>query len=140
MTESQFLNVSNHAVEHWGRLQLESLPGGCVTAWDYAGPWLLDPLWGTEEVCGFAHTVVRAIVSGGFRHVHVAGEPALVLSVVTLLQCREIFCWQATTQRQASEVVSGDGSVRKESRFQFVRWRMYPDVRHLIRENIKITG
>ena len=140
MTASQFLNVTNHTVGQWGRVQLESLPGGCVTACDYAGPLLLDPLWGTDDVCGFAHTVARAILSGDWRHVHVAGEPALVLSVVTLLQCSGVTCWQATTERQAVEVVSSDGSVRKESRFQFVRWRMYPDVRQLIRENIEITG
>ncbi|MBU6159700.1 MAG: hypothetical protein KGO50_01155 [Myxococcales bacterium] len=137
MTAAQFLNVSNHPVEHWGRSQLESLPGGCVTACDYQGPLLLDPQWSTDAVCGFAQTVVGDILAGGWKHVHVAGEPALVLCVVTLLQCSGVCCWQTTSERQVSEVVSSDGSVRKESRFHFVQWRMYPEVRQLIRTNTK---
>jgi hypothetical protein len=138
MTATQFLNVSNHTIEQWGRAQMECLPGGCVSAYDFAGSLIVDPFWGTDELCKFAHAVTGAILQGGWQHVHVAGEPGLVMSVVTILQGHGIVCWHATTERRVVEVVSEDGSVRKESRFQFVRWRQYADVRALIRENIEI--
>lgn len=138
MTAAQFLNVSNHTIEQWGRTQTESLPGGCVSACDFARSLLVDPVWGTDELCRFAHAVADTIFQGGWRHVHVAGEPGLVVSMVSILQTRDIACWHATTGRQVVEVVLPDGSVRKESQFQFVRWRQYADVRALIRENTEI--
>jgi hypothetical protein len=138
MTATQFLNLSNHTIAQWSRTQMESLPGGCVSACDFEGSLIVDPFWGTDELCRFAHTIAAAIFQGGWQHVHVAGEPGLVVSVVSILQTRGIACWHATTARRVVEVVSMDGSVRKESRFQFVRWRQYTDVGVLIREYTEI--
>jgi hypothetical protein len=139
MTVSQLLNVSNHTVAQWGRTQLEALPGGCLSVCDFAGSLIVDPAWGTAELCVFAHTVSEAILRGGWKHVHVAGEPGLVVSLVSILQTNGLVCWHTTTERRVAEAVLSDGSVRKESRFQFVRWRMYPDVRQLIPENMEIS-
>lgn len=139
MTASQFLNVSNHTVAQWGRSQLEPLPGHCLSACDFGGSLIVDPEWGTEQLHGFARSVAETILRGGWKHVHVAGEPGLVVSLVGILQGNGVVCWHTTTERRAVETVSSDGSVRKESQFRFVRWRMYPDMQQLIRENMEIS-
>lgn len=121
------VNVSNHPSPAWGEAQraaaercferVVDLPGGFPRVPPDAEP---------EAVVALAQGMVDEIRAYHPKAIFVAGELRLVFALVTLLQRQGLVCVTATTEREAVEVLEPDGSTRKEARFLFVRWAVYP--------------
>lgn len=123
-----FLNISNHPSGGWTTDQKDAALalGELTTIADWPSSELqVNPTATTAEVASMAARIAQRVISAGFQHAMVAGEPVLTWHLVNFLSNAGVACYAATTSRDVSEQMLSDGSVRKVARFRFVRWRRY---------------
>ena len=126
-----FWNLSNHpisgtwapgqyeAAQEWEGLRLEPR--------DFPFP-AVAPTADAEEVIQLAEAALQALVAAGAtvgEPVLVMGEFTLVYQLVKRLIRRGLVPITATTHREATQELLGDGSVGMAHRFRFVRFRRY---------------
>lgn len=128
MSRDTFLNISNHPSSGWSEAQRSSALAladlSTITDWP-SSELQVDPSAHTAEVAAIAASIAQRIIDDGYQHAMVAGEPVLVWHLVNHLSTAGVACYAATTARAVTEEVLEDGSLRKVTRFQFVRWRTY---------------
>jgi hypothetical protein len=120
MTQTIFLNISNHPSVNWSEAQT-------YAALQFAGRVLdlpfpeVPPEVDTPLVYEIARQTVDSIPDN-VTHAMVMGEFTLVYALVGLLREKGIIPLTATTIRLVEEFQDGS----KLSRFEFVRFREYP--------------
>lgn len=125
------INLSNHPSADWPEAQLKAAQFyGPVT--DLSFP-VINPSAETFNIELLAETYeiqVRQLLtkeSTGYNAVHLMGELTFCFALAVRLQKVGIPCLVSTTNRQAID--APDGS--KISRFEFVRFREYPELQDL---------
>lgn len=124
------INLSNHPSTNWPQEQIDaareldgrevvdlpfpSVPTDAVRAWDIVS--LARGL--TLRLAGLRKE--------GHRAVMVAGEPAMSVALVAIVQGLGMQAFCAVTVRDAVEERLPDGSTRKVSVFRFQGFRAYP--------------
>jgi CRISPR-associated protein Csx16 len=128
-TRGCFVNLSNHPVEDWSAAQVSAAeafglgpPVDCSPGFPQ-----VDPDADDEAVADLAKETVERVARMNPGVVFVSGEFTLTFAIVAGLRGRGIRCVAATTRRTASEQVQPDGAVVRTSRFEFVRWREFPE-------------
>jgi hypothetical protein len=124
------INLSNHPSADWSETQLEAAKKyGKVV--DLPFP-IIDPSAETYDIELLAETyeiqvrqMLASETSGNYA-VHLMGELTFCFALAIRLQQAGIQCLVSTTNRQA--VDQPDGS--KISRFEFVRFREYPELQY----------
>ncbi len=122
-----FLNLSNHPVSAWPvgqRVGALALGLGEPTDLDGGMP-TVSPTLEAAGVRGLARDLAARAVALNAAAAHVATEHGLTVALVEELSQRGIRCFTATTDREASEELRLDGSVRTTHEFRFVQWREY---------------
>ena len=124
--QARFVNFSNHPLATWSLEQLaaaRALGLGEPADLDGGMP-LVPPAADRHEVARLAEELVEQ-AGPGLRGACVFGELSLTVALLRLLQQRGVRCFTSTTERISEERRQPDGSVIKENRFRFVRWREY---------------
>lgn len=118
-----FVNCSNHRSEYWGEKQRRA-----AEAWgeivDYPFPNVeadSDEAW-IEKT---AQNVANELFAMHPDAVMCQGEFTLTYALVTKLKAEGINVVSACSNRKVTEHILEDGRVRKETEFQFVRYRQY---------------
>jgi len=118
-----FINCSNHSVENWGEKQIKA-----ASQWgeivDYPFP-MVGPQLSEKEVKEIADQVVQDIVSKKPDIVLCQGEFTLTYAIVSQLKKLGIKVVAACSERKTQELLLQNGVTKKESYFEFVRFREY---------------
>ena len=118
-----FINLSNHPSAHWSARQKAAAERLCGDIIDLPFP-VVDPAGDEAYIAALADDYCRKVLemSGGKNVVvHLMGEMTLTFALVQRLCVHSIPCVASTTERVTVEYADG----RKESMFQFVRFRNY---------------
>lgn len=126
MEENILVNFSNHPSERWEDKQRKAAEeyGRIV---DIPFPQV-PPEASGREVQLLAHDCLREIEALHPSAVMCQGEFTLSYAVVAGLLSKGIPCLAACSERMVRETVDEDGNIRKESRFEFVRFREYGSI------------
>jgi hypothetical protein len=119
-----FLNLTNHPSDHWPaaqRAQAKALGGEIV---DEPFPDV-PPEASPTEIAAIGQSVLQRVAARAPAAVLVQGEFTLTVYLVQQLQSRGTPCFAATTRRTVETLTLPDGSVHKNSRFDFVQFRCY---------------
>jgi hypothetical protein len=122
-----FINLSNHPSSEWSQSQLLAASKYGLLV-DIPFP-VVDPHSETGPIVFLAENYeieIRKMVSKeprGSTAVHIMGELTFCFKLVVQLQKVGIRCLLSTTNRQTIDQPDGT----KISRFEFVRFREYPD-------------
>ena len=118
-----FINFSNHPSEQWDENQKRA-----AMKWneivDIPFP-AVEPDADETEIASVAEDMVDVVLSYKPDVVMCQGEFTLCFAVVKLLKERGILTVAACTERKVREIMDSDGSCKKESLFQFERFREY---------------
>lgn len=127
---SPLVNLSNHSVASWPAPQRAA-----VGEMGFDGPVdleggvpLVDPELDAEAVVALAHGVADRAVRQGAVAAYVASDFVFAFALVNVLQSRGVRCFAAATRRESVEEAQPDGSVKRELRFIFLRFREYPRI------------
>lgn len=122
--QSIFVNFSNHLSDKWDeRQRAEAEKYGTVVNIPFPN---VPASYGEEEVSEMADEYTRQILSqGNVVAAMVQGEFTLSYAVITELKKEGIITLSACTERNVTEKRGEDGSIVKESKFEFVRYRHY---------------
>lgn len=118
------LNVTNHPFDLWSDKQKVKAveQWGCIQDLPFPS---IDPCAEDQHVKMDALQFAQIILSMQPTAVHIMGEQTFCFAVITQLQLKGITCYASTTQRQV-KTLSG----HKISKFEFVRFRAYPQITH----------
>lgn len=120
---AKFINFSNHASSKWNQNQIEeALKWGEIV--DVPFPMLKADLT-EDEIVNIGDEYVEKILACEPSVVMCQGEFTLTYYVVNQLIKRGITCVSACSERVSVEKMQEDGTVRKESFFNFVGFRKY---------------
>lgn len=116
-----FFNVSNHPHNKWSEAQKAAalaLTDGEIIDVPFPN---VPPTASEEDVDKLADEITNKI---GHGHVAmVQGEFSLTFKATTNLKNRGVTVVVATTERNSKETVQPDGTVKKETVFEFCRFR-----------------
>lgn len=118
------INLTNHPTCNWNSDQLET----AMNRWDsicHISFPEVCPEWNDSEVFTQASAIVETIIGMSPDAVLCQGEMTMTLSIVSLLESNKIPAYAATSRRQSVERVKPDGTIEKQSIFEFVRFRRY---------------
>ena len=117
------INFTNHPSDCWPEKELTeaSRYGGVA---DYPFP-AVSAAAAPDEVHLLARDCANALVRMRPTAVLCQGEFSLAYEVIQLLQKQNIPVLTACSERKTVELQNPDGTVRKESVFDFVRFREY---------------
>jgi len=118
-----FINCSNHSAEYWGEKQKQAA-GRWGEIIDYPFP-VVEPGISEEEIEKIADHVVRDIVGKQPDIVLCQGEFTLTYAIVSRLKKLGIKVVAACSERKTQEQVMQNGVTKKESYFEFIRFREY---------------
>lgn len=120
-----FLNCSNHTSENWTKEQIAAVHAmGEKTIEDYPFPNV--PADADEKQLSIiAEKVCHEILEKKSNVVMCQGEFTLTHKLVNELMKNGIKVVAACSERETSEMVMADGTVRKDSVYKFVRFREY---------------
>ena len=113
----KLINVSNHPSSKWSDKQWQ----GFDVVYDIQFP-NVDPNWNTEQVGCLVDHILDEINELDVNNIMLQGEFTLCYLLQNKLSTKTI--WIPTTERKVVEVVNADGTVTKNTTFEFVRWRM----------------
>lgn len=118
-----FINFSNHPSSRWYGKQLdEAKKYGDII--DVPFP-MVDPELTEEQIEMIANEYTKIIMENEPQAVMCSGEFSLTFAVVKKLLNHRIKCVCACTKRVAMEETLEDGTVKKISNFEFVKFREY---------------
>lgn len=121
--DNMFINFSNHRYENWGEKQKEA-----AAVWgeakDLSFPYV-SPEADERQIQETADQAVKDIMELKPDAVMCQGEFTLSYAVVKRLKEHGITVVSACSERRVTEELLGDGSSRKMSQYQFVRFREY---------------
>lgn len=116
-----FFNVSNHPSNKWSEAQKAAalaLTDGEIIDVPFPN---VPPTASEEDVDKLADEITSKI---GYGHVAmVQGEFSLTFKVTSRLKNRGVTVVVATTERNSKETVQADGTVKKETVFDFCQFR-----------------
>ena len=123
MKEKIFINHTNHKSTQWSAEQVAAaeLYGKII---DVPFPEV-PPNFSSEEVRAMVLKNLQEILKLSPVAVLCQGEFNYTVAMVEELKKNKIPVMAATSQRAVSEIVEADGSTKKISVFQFVRFREY---------------
>ena len=118
-----FVNHTNHPSENWSEEQKVAAEkfGEIV---DVAFP-LISPSADENEICAEVEKNLREILKMSPSAVLCQGEFNYTYAMVEALKHENILVLAATSERVTSESVQDDGTTKRVSIFQFVRFRRY---------------
>lgn len=118
-----FVNHTNHPAERWSEVQRVAAEkyGDIV---DMPFP-RIPPDWGEGEIAELAAMLAADIGELAPAAVLCQGEYSYTYRLVRELARQGIVCLSACSDRVVEEVTEADGSVRRVSYFDFVRFRRY---------------
>lgn len=119
-----FINCTNHSATNWGDKQKEEA-GRWGEIIDYPFP-SVSPQSDKEEIKNIADKVVDDIVGKNPDIVLCQGEFTLTYAIVNQLKRRGIKVVAACSERKTKEQLLPDGITKRESYYEFVRFREYP--------------
>ncbi len=122
-----FLNLSNHPIVNWSETQLQAaralkhgepmeLPGGMPK---------IAPQADEKEISTLAAELASRVHSLGAKGAFVASDFTFAFQLIQQLKKLDIHCYATTSERRTQETPAPDGTTRKVTEFQFVRWREY---------------
>lgn len=118
-----FVNCTNHRIENWSEKQLkEAQKFGDIIDMPFPN---VSADWNIEEVRKIAYKLVDDIVSLHPDIVLCQGEFTLTYTVVDELKKHGIKVVAACSERRAKEYVNEDGTIEKNSIYEFVKFREY---------------
>ena len=135
-----FVNLSAHPSAKWSADQLAKAVEWGGEVQDFPFP-TIPPEWGLVDVLNLARQVVGEVceafgsaqtptykVHAPLRgqYVLVQGEASLQTALHVLLSRQGATVVVATSERKSVETVQEDGTTKKESVFEFVRFRLVP--------------
>lgn len=118
-----FINFSNHPSSNWSESQKRAAQvwGEIV---DYPFPQVAS--WSDEnEIQSMAEKAVKGMIQKKPDAVMCQGEFTLSYAVIKRLREKEIPVVSACSERRVKEEIVSDGTSRKVSEFEFVRFRRY---------------
>lgn len=118
-----FINFSNHPSDKWGDKQYKAA-GEYGEVIDVPFP-LLDADMREDEIQKIGDECIDKILAHSPDVVMCQGEFTLTYYVVDRLRDKGITCVSACTKRISKEAVQPDGTVHRESIFEFARFRRY---------------
>lgn len=118
-----FINCTNHSVANWGEKQKEEA-GRWGEVVDYPFP-IVKAQSDEEEIKNIADKVVNDIADKNPDIVLCQGEFTLTYAIVNQLKRRGIKVVAACSERRTNEQLLKDGITKKESYYEFVRFREY---------------
>ena len=144
MSETIFVNLSNHPSERWGEEQQTATlkladriidvpfpqvpPEASIEDVQEITPELLHRIWeiswANQENAPLAEEDDSEYGPNKLI-VHIMGEMTLVYSVVSTLKNSAIACVASTSKREVQEVIKEDGSTEKKAIFKFIQFRNY---------------
>ena len=120
-----FLNCSNHRSENWTKEQIAAVSAmGETVIEDYPFPSVSAEA-DEEKIAALAGDVCREILEKKPNVVMCQGEFTLTHKLVNELMKNGIKVVAACSERETSEKVMSDGTVKKDSVYKFVRFREY---------------
>lgn len=133
-----FINHTNHPSARWGTAQRTAAEAyGEIVDVPFPN---IPPSWSEEEVAVLAAQNVDVLIAHHPAAVLVQGEPTYACALVERLQAAGIPALAACSERIAREEVAPDGTARKVSVFQFVRFRAYPCYEKTTKKPITMGG
>lgn len=123
MTDSLFVNISNHPSDLWCREQKDAALALCAALSDLPFP-AVPPEATKAHVAAMASDVagrLRSLAAGRRVVAHVMGEMSLTFALVSLLKAEGVTCVASSTERAVEVLPDG----RKASSFRFVLFREY---------------
>ena len=118
-----FVNFSNHSSKYWSKNQIEA-----ARAWgeivDIPFP-NVEADCTEEEIRYIAESTIQEIMKYQPQAVLCQGEFTLSYAVIRCLRQMGIMVCAACSKRIAEEICLEDGISKKESQFEFVRFRKY---------------
>lgn len=118
-----FLNLTNHASADWSNAQREAAEAyGRIVDRPFPN---VSPQASATDIGALAEAVADRAATLHPRAVLCQGEFTCCFAIVRRLLARGIPVCAATSERQAQEIVTPDGSMRKVSAFRFVQFRFY---------------
>lgn len=120
-----FINCSNHKSESWAKEQINAVKDlGETVIVDYDFPEVSAEV-SEEQIIELAETICSEILEKKPNFVMCQGEFTLTYRVVNELKKNGIKVVAACSQREAYENIMPNGAIRKDSVYQFVRFREY---------------
>ncbi len=117
-----FINFSNHPINGWSEGQRNAaMKYGTLEEVPFPR---ISPQMNERELKSLSDkcfSKIKEMISGKEATVHIMGEMTLTFSLVERLRSIGVRCVASTTERNTIEYPDG----RKESVFQFVRFREY---------------
>lgn len=118
-----FINFSNHPSSKWSESQKRAAQiWGAIV--DYPFPQVA-PESDENEIQSMAEKVVKDMMQKKPDAVMCQGEFTLSYAVVKRLREKKIQVFSACSERRVKEEILSDGTIRKVSEFEFVRFRRY---------------
>ena len=121
------LNLTNHPGSRWSSRQMNAALDAWESVVDYPFPDVF-PEAEEKDIIRQARAIADDAESLHPDAVLCQGEMSMVFVLVQLFQEKGIPVYAATSRRISEESVNADGSVEKESVFQFVRFRRWHGV------------
>ncbi len=118
-----FINCTNHRVENWGEGQRQAA-GQWGEIIDYPFP-MVSPLLKEEEIEALAEHIVQDILLKQPDIVMCQGEFTLTYAIVNRLKLLGVKVVAACSERKTEELLLPDGGSKRESYYEFVRFREY---------------
>ncbi|MCI8858784.1 MAG: CRISPR-associated protein [Lachnospiraceae bacterium] len=118
------INLTNHPTCNWNSDQLKAARNRWGSICHISFPEV-SPEWNDSEVFRQASAITKTIIAMSPDAVLCQGEMTMTMSMVSLLEKNGIPVYAATSRRQSVESVKADGTIEKQSVFQFVRFRRY---------------
>lgn len=120
---STFINFSNHPSDNWNATQVgEALKYGNIVDIPFPD---VAPEATEEDIEKLANESIISICQYDDPTVMVQGEFTLTYSVVNKLKEKGITCLASCSERKAEETILDDGSSKKISTFEFIKFRKY---------------
>jgi CRISPR-associated protein Csx16 len=120
---SCFVNLSNHPQAQWDNAQKKAALDFAPRIEDIAFPDVSPEM--DEQAIEKLADAYAAKIPPEASHALIQGEFTLTMALVRRLQERGVICLAATSKREVAE----DDQGRRVSKFRFVRFRAYPELR-----------
>ena len=123
MSNSTFINFTNHASDRWGKAQMEAAEkyGEIVDV-----PFPNVPATATEnDIIRLSREMFEKIMSYNPNAVLCQGEFTLTYRIIQLLKEQGITAVSACSERKSIEEKKEDGTVHKSAVFKFIQFREY---------------